>query len=59
MGRLALPTMFAMALAPYIGAVLFERVGAEGTFALLLLLAVSNVGLVALLWLLSRDRRTA
>ena len=53
-GRLALPIMVAMALAPYLGAVAFERGGAQWTFLLLLALALSNVALVAVLWRLSR-----
>ena len=46
--------MVAMALAPYLGAVAFERGGAQWTFLLLLALALSNVALVAVLWRLSR-----
>ncbi|MEA3024669.1 MAG: hypothetical protein QOK01_3521, partial [Alphaproteobacteria bacterium] len=57
MGRLALPIMFAMALAPFVGAVAFQRGGATGTLLILLGLALSNVLLVAALWVLSRGRR--
>ena len=57
MGRLALPIMAAMALSPYLGAVAFQHGGATWTFALLLGMALSNVALVAILWLLSRRLR--
>jgi hypothetical protein len=56
-GRLALPIMFAMALAPFVGAVAFQHGGATGTLLILLGLALSNVLLVAALWVLSRGRR--
>jgi hypothetical protein len=56
MGRLALPIMVAMALSPYVGAVAFQHGGATWTFALLLSLALANVALVAILWMLSRRR---
>jgi predicted MFS family arabinose efflux permease len=56
-GRLALPIMFAMALAPFVGAVAFQHGGATGTLLILLGLALSNVVLVAVLWMLSRGRR--
>jgi predicted MFS family arabinose efflux permease len=56
MGRLALPIMFAMALSPFLGAVALQRGGATWTFALFLLLALTNVFLVAVLWILSRKR---
>jgi hypothetical protein len=56
-GRLALPIMFAMALAPFVGAVAFQHGGATGTLLILLGLALSNVFLVAALWMLSRGRR--
>ena len=56
-GKLALPIMFAMALAPFVGAVAFQRGGATGTLLILLGLALSNVVLVGVLWVLSRGRR--
>jgi predicted MFS family arabinose efflux permease len=56
MGRLALPIMFAMALSPFLGAVALQRGGATWTFALFLLLALTNVFLVAVLSILSRKR---
>jgi predicted MFS family arabinose efflux permease len=56
MGRLALPIMFAMALSPFLSAVALQRGGATWTFALFLLLALTNVFLVAVLSILSRKR---
>ncbi|MCC7347330.1 MAG: MFS transporter [Variibacter sp.] len=50
MGRLALPSLIAPALSPFLGAVLLEQIGAFGTIAALLGLAVVNVGLVGALW---------
>ncbi len=49
MGRLALPSLLAQATAPWIGAMLLERFGANGTLAALAGAAVLNVGLA--LWL--------
>jgi predicted MFS family arabinose efflux permease len=57
MGRLALPIMAAMALSPYLSAVAFQHGGATWTFGLLLGLALANIALVAILWLLSRRLR--
>jgi predicted MFS family arabinose efflux permease len=56
-GRLALPIMVAMALSPYLGALVFQHGGATWTFALLLGLASANMVLVATLWMLSRRSR--
>jgi predicted MFS family arabinose efflux permease len=56
-GKLALPIMVAMALAPFVGAVAFQRGGATGTLLMLLALALSNVVLVGVLWVLSRGQR--
>ena len=56
MGRLALPIMFAMALSPFLGAVALQRGGATWTFALFLVLALTNVFLIAVLWILIRKR---
>ena len=56
MGRIARPIMFAMALSPFLGAVAFQLGGAAWTFMMLLVLAISNVGLVATLWAMSRQR---
>ena len=49
MGRLALPSLLAMAAAPTIGAVLIDAGGAPLTFAVLLLLSAVNVVLTAIL----------
>jgi predicted MFS family arabinose efflux permease len=43
MGRLATPSLVAQATAPVIGAILLDRVGAEGTLAVLAGLALVNV----------------
>ena len=56
MGRIARPIMFAMALSPFLGAVAFQLGGAAWTFMMLLVLAISNVVLVATLWAMSRQR---
>jgi MFS family permease len=54
MGRLATPSLIAQALAPSIGAVLIEHLGATTTLGVLTMLGLSNVVGVALLWLVSR-----
>jgi MFS family permease len=54
MGRLALPSLIAQALAPSGGAWLLERAGAQAVLGTLTALAAANLVLVALLWLLSR-----
>ncbi len=51
MGRLALPSLLAQALAPSAGALILEHGGAGWTFALLALLATLNVVLVVALWI--------
>jgi MFS family permease len=43
MGRLAMPSLLAQAAAPWIGAVLLERLGAHGTLAVVAGVAVVNV----------------
>ena len=53
MGRLALPILMSMALAPFIGAIAFEAGGANLTLGILAFLAAANVLLVGLLWTLS------
>jgi hypothetical protein len=58
-GRIALPVMLAMALAPYVGAWSFERGGVPATLALFAGLATANVVLVATLVWLTRARRQA
>jgi hypothetical protein len=54
MGRLAMPSLMAQSLAPTLGALLLENVGASGTLAVLSGLALLNVVLVASLWLCAR-----
>jgi MFS family permease len=54
MGRLGLPILVAMALAPFIGAVAYQHAGAAGTFVMIAGMAGTNVVLVGALWLLSR-----
>lgn len=54
MGRLAMPSLIAQALAPSVGAVLMQRFGAGITLGTLAVLAVANVFGVLVLWLLSR-----
>jgi hypothetical protein len=50
--------MFAMSLAPYVGALTLQRAGAGATLSLLLGLAVTNVALVGILFALARSRRS-
>ena len=54
MGRLALPSLIAPALAPFAGALLIERIGEMPTVAVLAGVACINVLLVAVLWRLCR-----
>ena len=56
-GSLGLPIMFAMALAPYVGAVAFQHGGPRWTFLILVALALSNVALVGLLLSVSSRRQ--
>jgi MFS family permease len=58
MGRLGLPTLLAQAAAPSIGALLLDRLGAQGTMAALCGAAVLNILLSVLLLPFAR-RRTA
>lgn len=53
-GRLAMPSLLAQALAPSIGAFALARHGATALLGLLAAFAAFNVVLVAVLWLLSR-----
>ncbi len=59
MGRLALPLMIAMAISPFLGGLAFEHGGAAWTLALLTALALTNVLLIGLLWMLLRTERRA
>jgi MFS family permease len=55
MGRIAMPSLIAQAVSPSLGALLMERLGADGTLAALLVTAILGVLLVlALLALLLR-----
>ncbi len=49
-GRLGLPSLVVMALAPVCGALVYERFGAEGLFALLSAVTTLNLVLMAVLW---------
>jgi hypothetical protein len=57
MGRLGLPIMIAMAVMPYFGALAYEYGGPNLAFGLILALSFINVGLVFVLWRLSRACR--
>jgi MFS family permease len=50
MGRLALPLLIAMSIAPYVGALALEAGGPNSTIAIIAALAVANVLLIAVLW---------
>ena len=50
MGRLAFPTLITLALAPSLGALLIERLGANTTIGILTVLALANLALIAILW---------
>jgi MFS family permease len=58
MGRLALPLLIAMSIAPYVGALALEAGGPNSTIAIIAALAVTNVALIALLWRTTRGLRT-
>jgi hypothetical protein len=53
MGRLALPLLIAMAIAPFAGALSLQAGGADATLAMLGTLATLNVVLVGVLWRLT------
>ena len=57
-GKIGLPVLFAMSLAPYAGALALEVGGAAATLSLLLGLAATNVALVGILFGLTRSRRS-
>ena len=52
MGRLAMPILIAMAISPYLGGLAFQRGGADWTFAILMVLGLTNVALAVTLRLL-------
>jgi MFS family permease len=54
MGKLAFPTLITLALAPSLGALLIERLGADTTIAMLTALALANLALIGALWWLCR-----
>jgi MFS family permease len=54
MGRLAFPSLIVQALAPSAGALMVERAGSVATIAVLCGLAILNVVLVTVLWLVCR-----
>jgi predicted MFS family arabinose efflux permease len=56
-GRLALPILCAMAVAPYLGAVAIRQGGGGLFLAILIALTIVNVVLVAGLWVLSAAKR--
>jgi MFS family permease len=55
MGRLAMPSLLAQAAAPWVGAMLLERIGAHGTLAVVASVAALNVALsICLGWAVYR-----
>jgi hypothetical protein len=56
MGRLAFPSLIVQALAPSLGALLLEQREADATLATLTALALINVTLVGVLWVVCRRR---
>jgi hypothetical protein len=54
MGKLAMPSLLAQALSPSLGALLIERSGPGAALGLLAGLTCLNIGLVGMLWLMSR-----
>jgi MFS family permease len=58
-GKLALPVLVAMSLAPYVGAWSYETGGVAATLTLFAGLALTNVALVTALVWLTRQRRNA
>ncbi len=59
MGRLALPSLLAQSLAPWLGAVLLERTGAAGLLSVLALLGLLNLSTIIALWLIVRPHQAA
>jgi hypothetical protein len=58
MGKLAFPSLIVQAAAPSVGALLIEASGANATIGVLTILALINVVLIGLLWVLCRPRLT-
>jgi hypothetical protein len=58
-GRLALPSLLAQALSPFVGALMIERFGTPPTLAVLMALGLLNVAVVLALWRRSAAARNA
>jgi hypothetical protein len=58
MGKLALPILCAMSLAPYVGALTLQLGGVQAALTLLNGLAATNVALIAILFSLTRIGQT-
>ena len=56
MGKLAFPSLIVQALAPSAGALMIEASGADATIGVLTLLALINVLLIGVLWMVCRPR---
>jgi hypothetical protein len=56
MGKLAFPSLIVQAAAPSLGALLIEAVGPDATIGVLTALALINVVLIGLLWVVCRPR---
>jgi hypothetical protein len=56
MGKLAFPSLIVQAAAPSVGALLIEASGANATIGVLTILALINVVLIGLLWVMCRPR---
>lgn len=54
MGKLAFPSLIVQALAPSVGALMIESNGADATIVALTVLALMNVALIGILWLICR-----
>ena len=59
MGKLAFPSLIVQALAPSAGALLIEASGVNATIGLLTMLALLNVVLIGVLWLMCRSQIAA
>jgi hypothetical protein len=59
MGKLAFPSLIVQALAPSAGALLIESGGPDATIGLLTVLALVNVVLIGVLWLMCRSQIAA
>jgi len=59
MGKLAFPSLIVQALAPSAGALLIEASGVNATIGVLTVLALANVVLIGVLWLMCRAQIAA